>query len=228
MCIPDHVVDVTFQLIVKSWQTCRWNSNVRGLSEQWPRWMCQLSALTFITSVMSGSASVFLNEQVSSYRSVSPSSVSSPPQAPTDTICPSLLQIAAPQPMQPITFGTGILAGQTFHGLAVSSQLPNVEPGTGLDAVDATAGLSDSSPINSRPQDVTPIADAAIQDAMKRGSLSLPLPPLRSKAVISHASTPRRVEKGKRTPQACERCRIRKTKVRTWTFCSHHRASGCT
>ncbi|KAH9928200.1 uncharacterized protein B0H18DRAFT_1001807 [Fomitopsis serialis] len=131
---------------------------------------------------MAASVSAFFDELASSDSSVLPSSVSAPPAS--ETICPSLLQIVAPQPTRPVNF---VVIDHTDSALR--------EADVDMDAVLQEFML----PLDSEAQGVV------------NRIAGLPPLPLPSRSCDTSPAR-RRIEKGKRTPQACERCRIRKTK----------------
>ena len=143
------------------------------------------------------------------------------------TINPALLQITAPQPMQLIAFGTAGLAEHAFVPPAVqpmptsAKNTEKIEPDTELSAGVDTLAISEPTPASSQP----PRKSVVSAPKPARPSVVRPPPPPRPTVTRSYStrSSPfgrpikTRTERGKRTPQACERCRYRKMKVGTQT-----------
>ena len=147
------------------------------------------------------------------------------PSAMDGTVCPAMLHIVAPQPKCPIAFGTDSLAEHAFDPPPVQPMPTGaaVEDPASLELdVDLAAGVNTM--VISGPTTGTgdqPLEGTVAQEAAKPEVVHPP-PPARPTLARSYStrSSPfgrpvkTRIEKRKRTPQACERCRQRKTKVR--------------
>ncbi|EPT04125.1 hypothetical protein FOMPIDRAFT_1014456 [Fomitopsis schrenkii] len=142
------------------------------------------------------------------------------PAPPMDgTLCPSMLYVVAPQLTRPIAFGAGGLAGHAFVPPAVqpmpasaSDQVP-AEADNDLAAGVETMAISRSATASSQPQRPRAVAT---QKAAKL-NIRPPRPPRPTRSCPGPAlplgrPVRTRREIGKRTPQACERCRYMKTK----------------
>ncbi|KAH9832961.1 uncharacterized protein C8Q71DRAFT_245991 [Rhodofomes roseus] len=161
---------------------------------------------------MTSSTAVCFGELASSNSSMSPPSASAPSEVVDGTICPSLLQIVAPQPRRPVTFSVENLADDACHEANGRPRSADAGPRPELDAVPSSAGLSSPRQLDRIRSDFTPTLGSEAQSVVDRIKRLVP-PPLPSRSSITSLVRPgRRIEKGKRTPQACERCRIRKTK----------------
>ena len=160
---------------------------------------------------------MIVDELASTELSAAPSAA---PEAPASdgTICPAMLHIVAPQPKRPITFGTGGLAEHAFVPPAGAGNPEPIEPDTDLAAGVDIMAISKPTITGSR----LPRADAVSVQKPAKPDVFHPPPPPRptrsysTRSLSSPFGRPKktRTERGKRTPQACERCRYRKTKVR--------------